>query len=298
LAGVSADSAWRGMVPFRLTNPLQPKVESDNAAERVFYDVYGYPHGVVAAITIQSPRSSVETLGAWRDRTRRLRLDRPFSVTAAGAPAQAGLGASAALDAILDWHRETYYGPIAERYRSVDPISIGVVIQGDGVNPTAPISAEIHRALYAVTSWPKDWQTVALPKLQEHCLGVSSLNAATGDALYAARRGRTLWRPGLFSIQNAGKRLHTLSCLAHNLVAGAVQAESLRLFAQGFAASPAAQKQFRSDLVDTAAELLDRMRRGVQTYRSASIQSIIEDPSSKAEVNALLVRNKTLAQIP
>ena len=52
LAGVSADAAWRVMMPLRLTTPLRPEVKTDNALERVFYDVYGYPHGVVAAITI------------------------------------------------------------------------------------------------------------------------------------------------------------------------------------------------------------------------------------------------------
>src|SRR5208282_6502526 len=46
LAGVSARSAWDAMTPFRLTNLDQPKVGTDNTSERVFYDVYGYPHGV------------------------------------------------------------------------------------------------------------------------------------------------------------------------------------------------------------------------------------------------------------
>jgi hypothetical protein len=173
-----------------------------------------------------------------------------------------------------------------------------VIIQGDGVDATVPIDANLHRALFAVTSWPMDWQTAALPDLKEHCLSVSSKNRSTGDALYAARRGRTLWRPALFGLKNPGKAVHTLSCLGHNLLAGAVQAESLRLFAQGFADSAVAQKQFDSDHADMAAELLDRMRRGVKTYRSTSIQKIIEDSSSKTEVNALLSRNKDLAQIP
>jgi hypothetical protein len=299
LGGVGAASAWRALVPFRLTAPSQPKVATDNAGERVFYDVYGYPHGIVAALTIQSPRKDIETLDVWRDRTRRLRLDRPFSVTAAGVPMQAGLNAATALDVILDWHRDAYYGPIIERYGSSDPISIGAVIQGDGVNASAPIDKDIHRALYAVTSWPMDWRSAALPTLAERCLLVSDANKATGDALYATGRNRTLWRPGLFGLKTSGgaaNRPHTLSCLAHNLLAGAVQAESLRLFAQGFEASATAQKKFNISVVDAVADLLDRMRRGENTYRSSSIRGFIEDPNSKAAVNALLARYK-LAQI-
>ena len=242
-----------------------------------------------------------ETLGEWRDRTRRLRLDRPFSVTADG-DAQVGLNAAEALEAIVDWHRDKYFGKVNGRYQSAEPVTIGAVIKGEGVNLSAPVDEDIHRALFALTSWPEDWQHADLPVLKEHCLRVSAKDRSIGDALYAVGRGRTLWRPALFSLRSAGgaaKRLHKLSCLAHNMLAGAVQAESLRLFALGFnAAAPVAQKRIiNTDLVDTAAKLLDRMRRGVQTYRSSSIQSLIEDPDSKAEVNALLARGKGLGQI-
>ncbi len=214
--------------------------------------------------------------------TRRLRLDRPFSITDSGG-AKVDLNAEEALGAILDWHRDVYFGASGDRWQSAEPLTIGAVIKGEGVDLTAPINDDMHRVLHAVTSWPEDWRHADLPVLKDYCLRVSMKNSSIGDALYAVGRGRTLWRPALFSLKSAPKPLHKLSCLAHNMLAGAVQAESLRLFALGLDASdPAAQKKILStDFVDTAANLLHRMRLGMKTYRSTSIQRVHRRPGQQ-----------------
>lgn len=290
-AGAGPSAAWDAMVPFRITGTDRPTIATDDPAERAFYDIYGYPHGLVAALTIQSPRTSAELLDDWRDRTRRLRLNAAYTLTMPGGQTTS-LKAGAALDALLDWHRLEHYGHVNEIYRSAEPFTIGVVIQADGVVATVPPTAALQRTLHAVTAWPANWQTVALSPLANHCLPVRSSTASAGDALYAATRGLTLWRPGLFTQAAASKaeRIHTLSCLGHNLVAGAVQAESLRLFAQGFETSKPAQTKLDPDFATTAASVLDRLRRGEKTYRSSGIKHLIEDPNSKAEVNGLFTR--------
>jgi len=290
LGGVGPDAAWEEMVPLRLTAPGRPGFATDNSEERTFYDIYGHPHGLVVALTVQSPRKVSETLDVWRDRTRRLRLDQPYTVTEPGKAARAGLKLAVALSVILEWHRLAFYGDIAEIFESGEPLTFGAVIQGQGVEPTLPISPDLHRTLHAVTDWPQHWETASLPPLSDHCLPVSAANAATGDALYATGRGLTLWRPGLFTAGQTGKmdRLHTLSCLVHNHLAGAVQAESLRLFAKGYAASADAKSKLPTQFPKRAAILLDRLRRGSQTYRASSLKYVVENSNSKAEVNALL----------
>lgn len=293
LGTVRAESAWQAMVPLRITGQERPQIGTDNPAERVLLDVYAYPHGLVAALTVQSPQGLSEGLDAWRDRTRRLRLDRPFTLALPGTAPRAGLKADEALEASLDWFRERYFGAVDEVFTEGEPFTIGAAIQGQGVNPTAPVSPSLHRTLHAVTAWPVNWKTASLPDLKTHCLPVRSSKAEPGDALYAVGRGRTLWRPGLFTKISTGKadRIHTLSCLAHNMVASSVQAESLRLFAKGFQSSPTARAQLSPEFASTAARLLHNARMGESTYRSSSIARLIEDPNSKAEVNALLAEH-------
>jgi hypothetical protein len=149
-----------------------------------------------------------------------------------------------------------------------------------------------HRLLYAVTAWPLDWQQAVLPNLKspDILLPVCAHNVSAGDAFYAAQRGRILWRPSLFGYQRTPGEAppHTLSCLAHNVLAGAVQSESLRLFALGLAGSVTSAQALDDEEINRAARLIDAMLRGVQTYRSSSLRALLQDPGSRAQVNALL----------
>lgn len=289
---VSAELANRLMVPLRLIAAAAPVVTLSDGDERIYYDVFGFPHGLVAALTIQSNTRSPLTVDQWRDRLRTLRLDPIFSVAVAGAPAETGLGCAAAVEAILRWHREHYFGAITAISPSETIFSIASVIQATGIDPSVALTyqPDLQRSLNAVTAWPINWSAATVPALDEAVLPVSSLNPSPGDALYAARRGRALWRPALFTYDSgATHRLHTLSCLAHNLLAGAVQAEALRLFAIRYAGlAPAEQNAIPAYLPQRAATLIGRLARGDQTYRSSSVQRQLEDSASLAAVNALL----------
>ncbi|MDB5583733.1 MAG: hypothetical protein JWR80_8909 [Bradyrhizobium sp.] len=296
LSGVDADSAWRALVPMRLIDPAAPALATDDPRERVIVDCYGYPNGLTAAVTIQSPARVTMDLGHWPDRARQLRRTSVFTLSeqAKGPPTPPGI--DAAIAALLDWYRNAYYGPVAEIFGSSDTISVGAVIKASGIDPAAPIDADLHRLLYAVTAWPVDWQQAVLPDLTspDVLLPVGARNVAAGDAFYAARRGRTLWRPSLFGYVPAPGEppTHTLSCLAHNVLAGTVQAETLRVFALGLAGSPSAAGILDDEELNRAATLIDAMLRGVQTYRSSSLRALLQDSGSRAEVNALLASQK------
>lgn len=289
---ISSEQAFRLLVPLRLTAAGRPTVKVTVGGERLFYDVYGFPHGLVATLTIQTVGGAQMSVEQWRDRMRELRMGPCLSLDLPGEPPRAGLRAQDVLEALVSWHREQYFGSIAAVAQSDRPFSIATVIQGSGVDPATPLAnqPDLQRSLHAVAAWPVAWAAAALPPLSEASLETSSLNSSAGDALYAAGRGRVLWRPLLFTYPtNANHRLHSLSCLAHNLLAASVQAESLRLFAIRFAAvTPAERGAIPPVLRQLAALRLSCLWRGDQTYRSASVKRQLGDANSLAHLNMFL----------
>lgn len=290
---ISTDLAIRLMVPLRLVPGSVPIISVSGGAERVYCDVFGFPHGLVAALTIQTSAKPTLSIDQWRDRLRELRLEPVFAVTLPGTAPAVGVTAADMFETVLRWFRDEYFGPIAVASPSEAPFSIASVIQATGVDPETPLASlsGLQQSLNAVTAWPINWEAATLPPLDQAVLPASaSLNPSAGDALYAARRGRVLWRPALFTYQSrATHRLHTLSCLSHNLLAASIQAESLRLFAIRFAAlSPSEQAAIPPFLAPRAATLISRLWHGDQTYRSSSVKRQLGDPASLAQVNALL----------
>jgi hypothetical protein len=294
LGEVSARTAWQALVPLRLTTAPAPLLATDDPREKLFFDIYGYPNSLTLALTIQSPARVSSDTGAWRDRQRTLRRGAVFTLTDPDKAASGSIAMTAedAIEAVLAWYRLRYYGQVGEIYRSGDIFSLIAVIKGSGVDPSVPIDDDTHRLLYAVTGWPRDWKNVSLPDLTTPgvLLPVRQANAYAADALYANTQGRTLWRPGLFNYVRAPGESppHTLSCLAHNLVSGTVQAETLRVFALGYAGSDAARRVLDDDEPMRCARTIDALVKGEGTYRSSSVRALLEQPGSKAQVNALL----------
>lgn len=292
LPQISAEAAFRLLVPFRMTPMHSPAVAMLGGAERIFFDSYIYPHGIVTALTVQLVARPPLTLDAWRDGVRALGMGRGYSVSLPGGATQSGLGARDALAAINDWFREAYFGKIENYGSSAEPVSIAAVIQGSGIDPNTPFASrsDLQKLLNAVTAWPVNWEAAQVPDPGEALLDAARTNASAGDAHYASRRGRTLWRPGLFTYRApAGARPHMLSCLVHNQIAGIVQGESLRLFALRYgSSSPAERSGISPRLRESAAVQIDRLWRGQRTYRSSSIQRLLADKSSLAQVNTLL----------
>ena len=292
LSQVSAETASRLIVPFRLTPRPAPLVRTDDPHERVFYDVYGYPFGLVAALTVQQPMGASLPLDVWRDRLRALRLNACFAIDLPDGTHRSDQSASDVLTVLLEWFRMEFFAAISHFTASAVPLTIVAVIQGSGVDPAVALSArpDLQQLLHAITAWPVNWEATVPPPLDRACLPVGSANVGAGDALYAATRGRTIWRPALFTYRApAGARLHTLSCLMHNQVAGLMQAEMLKLYAQDFATLDVSwQAQIPPRQRANVAEQIRRLSRGERTYRSSSIQRLLEDRSTIAQINGLL----------
>lgn len=281
---VPPEQAWEKFVPLRLI--FDASDIGTDLGERVLIDAFGFPFGVVVAITVHVAKGVTMTMDDWIARLRTLRLGTAF---AEGARPLSLDSVSAAL---LDRVRNTYYLGVQPGTRSAEPLSINTVLQAAGGEPAKPISRDLQRQLHAVTAWPADWGNVPLPAAGPPAfMPMRSRNKVAGDVHYSVGRGRTIWRPGLFArhtAQDGPQRRHTLSCLAHNLVAGGVQAEMLRLFAVRLAAVEKTRRDIDKATVRRLSRIADQLRRGENTFRSTSVRQQLEDPSSRAAVNALL----------
>lgn len=288
---VPAATAWDAFVPMRLVS--DPGTVETDLGERIIVDVFGFQFGVVVTITINVAKRAAMTIDQWVDRLRVLRLGRPFI---RGQPDKT---LDDVFTDLLAFYRKSYFADAQVGTRSAEPFSINTVLQADGASPATPIGSTLHRQLHAVTAWPQDWRTVLLPSANspDHFLDIRSRNRVAGDALYAAPYGRTVWRPGLFARhqpQNGPQRRHTLSCLAHNLVAGAVQAEMLRLLGLRKAGVPKAKLFVDTATLRRAGRKMHDLHKGKDTFRSSSIKAHLEESGSKSAVNGLLA----LAKMP
>ncbi|VVT29784.1 conserved hypothetical protein [Sphingomonas aurantiaca] len=282
---VPAETAWKQFVPLRLIED-HGVVETDRG-ERVLVDAFGYQFGMVVAITVHVAKHSDFTIDSWVDRLRELRLGRAFQID--GRPATL----TETLSRLLDDIRQEAFPHVASGTRSAEPISVNMVLQAADGEPAQAVDTVLQRQLHAVTAWPADWRNAVLPPIGQEpaFLAMRGRNQVPGDALYAAPNGRTAWRPGLFRRhrpQDGPQRRHTLSCLGHNLVAGAVQTEMLRLLAVRVANVPATRRHLDMGILRRVGWKLDQLRRGKGTYRSSSVKLHVEEASSRAEVNDLL----------
>lgn len=287
---VSAAEAWAKFVPLRLLFDL-PDL-STTKAERLIIDVFGFPFGIVTALTVHVAKSASMPLQDWMARLRALRDGTEFL------EGTRPITLNQVFALLLDETRDLFYLEAEAGTRSAEPLSINIVMQAEGGEPSVPIEDALQRDLHAVTAWPANAANVVLPARDTAtCLPVRDKNAVPGDVHYAAGRGLTIWRPGLFARRTRAdgpRRRHTLSCLSHNLVAGCVQAEMLRLFAVRLASVESMASRMDVATVRRLARLLDGLRRGSNTFRSSGIRHVLEDPSSKIAVNELLA----IAQAP
>jgi hypothetical protein len=292
LDGVPAKAAWEAMVPFRLmASPVT--VAPTDLGERVIVDAYGYSYGIGVAVTIHTQQRASASLDDWQARLRDLRFQPVHRIDSNDGRGVRSVILEDMLGELLEGYRRAYYEQARTPIRSYEPISIVNLVQASGGNPAKVVDESLQRRLHAVTAWPADWENAILPPLGSYpaFLPIRTRNQVAGDALYAAARGRTIWRPALFAPQDPAdgpRKRHTLSCLGHNLVASSVQAEYLRLFALGYASSAIALKRVDRPIARKAGSLLASLHNGTGTYRSSSVRAALEDASSLKEVNALI----------
>jgi hypothetical protein len=286
---VSAVDAWRAFVPFRLD--LSHLIATTVLDERVVVEAYGYELGVVVAITVQPFKRASVDLDGWVERLRQIRFDRHFELEDGAQSFH--FTADELLRHLAGQCRRVYYGGGGASVGSYEPVTVANILQAEGGSPGAAVDADLHRRLHAVTAWPDNWALVTLPPLNhpQNFLPMRTSNLLPGDAHYSARRGIAVWRPGLYapSVGSGRRRRHTLSCLGHNLVAGAVQAEYFRLVALAYASQPKMRARLDEGRIQAVGAAMDGLIKGTgTTYRSAYLRRLLEDGNSKDQVNALL----------
>jgi hypothetical protein len=193
-------------------------------------------------------------------------------------------------DRILSTLRSSILGEKAVAgYQSPEPFTIVTVVEGLGPHPRADVKEndEVLRALEVVTNWPSDRKYFNLPDPGQVCLPLKQ-SAPPGSALYAQERGRAVWHPAMFRIENdanqaeqvdQNRRSSKLACYHRNLFFASLQTESLgRLIT--YTAREFASGRQKADLSDShrnmaknAALCLAKLYLGDKgnTWRSASM---------------------------
>ena len=277
------------LVPLRMRK-LADAVRTDlSEVPRVTVEGFYYPYGTGLLLTAaaEGDFGIPETGGL----AQRLRYDKIYSVRWAGGGTTAALTLEQLATAALDTLRELGFGsgPSGPRSRL---FSIATVVRGEDVDPQQPLvpGSQEHRLLNGLAGWVRAWEQLQPPALAagKTQLDVRSAAAWPGNVLFAARRGRAVWFPGLFV--PVSPPVHSLSCYHRNLCFGSLQTESLLMLAaaaeEAFA-NPASVPNSIQRLGRLAAGLVARLHGGAKTYRSDSFRAQIAQSDQLQDVNAL-----------
>jgi hypothetical protein len=295
---LSAETAWASAIPFRLLD-MPAALFTDDAKDRVYYECFGYPHGLVLTVTIQSRRIP-RLLPDFCKRARSLGMEYVFTLAWNAGERETALSLKSVTEKLLSWYRFRYYDEIKNFRTTPRPVTIVTVVQGDDAERDKPLDAnpDLQRILYGVTAWPELWETTQLPPLVvgTTLLPTRSKDAVPANCVYAAERGRAIWLPSLFTLKTPpnsaalAKKPHQLSCFHHNMVASTVQVESLGGFAGSYADTDADQRVgVPKDMVERACLLLAALYAGDrgQSYRSWSARALVAQPAFRKSIDAL-----------
>jgi hypothetical protein len=277
----SGRECWKRLVPLRGKLPAE---KPDWLPGRFLVESFLYPHG--AALVVTATCEGQFSLEGAVLMARRVRKTGQFPAGWLGSRRRK-VGLKTLAGQALDRLRVTAMGPAAPGPRSSDPFSVVTIVRGEGMDPEVPIEPgdEIHRALEAVTTWSNNWQYDPLPDLEE--VDIDTLRTES-DIIYARKRGRAIWFPGL--IASPDKGIHTLACLHRNQVFASLTVESLvglvvetaKCLNQGRPLPPAQQQCARH-----AAGILGRLYGGTNTYRSWSPITQIDENGLAPVINRL-----------
>lgn len=285
------------LVPLRLPK-LFKKIETElpNApaatVARVGIEGFYYPHGTGLLVTTALEGAFDAAMAGGL--ALRLRYEKVYRPTMSPAGPAASLNLEQLATYALNRLRELGFGSGVSGKRS-DLFSIATIVRGDNVDPTQPLApdGQTHRLLNGLAAWIHPWQQLQAPALQagESQLYVKTATAWPGNVLFAAKRGRAVWFPGLFL--PAPSPLHKLACYHRNLGLASLQADSLLMLAAAVEdafAQPALVPNAIQELGRLAGGLLARLHSGTKTYRSDSLRAQIAQSEQLQDVNTLRQR--------
>ena len=291
---VSGKQAWEHLVPLRAKPSL--KVDKWPNGQLILEGFY-YPHGLAAVCTFRCQgRFAPEEV---RDLAYSIRYDELFSVTVADKQQDLSLTnlARKALDGLREAAVESGDQP-GRRRDPFEPFSLLTVVKGEDVAPTQPFpqNGPVHQMLDVLSYWPPV-RTASPTAFDKATLPLYKRDAAKGSAMFAGKRGRTIWFPDKFTLRK--QKVSSLNCYHRNNLRGAMQVDSMG----AFVASTVAQLQTGTQLsaltfahtkrlqaaCDRLAELFncaDRTKSERVTYRSVSLKEQLRQ-NDLADLNTL-----------
>lgn len=274
------------LVPLRMARLADSVRVAMPEARRAGIEGFCFPHGTGLLVTVDIV-GSLDLDGAGT-LAQRVRYDKVFEAGWAGRAAAPAVGIEQLATAALDRIRALGFGAEAAGTRS-KPFSIATVVCGRDVDQNQPPAHDsaTHRLLNGLANWPRQWQKIPAPPLVagQTQLDVRSATALPGNLLFAGKRGRAVWFPGLFL--PGPTPVHSLSCYHRNLSLGSLQTESLLMLAGAVVAAQGQLPNSVQRLGRLAAGLLGRLHTGTKTYRSDSLRAQIAQSDERADVDAL-----------
>lgn len=269
------EQAWKALLPLRGKVPA--KIESPEFTRFISSEVFYYPYGLALVVTWQSQAQLL--LKEAIEKVFELRRNYRYQVKWAKDDIAESISLDVFADRAIVTLRQIALGQeAASTARISQPFSVFTVVQGTGVDPgeSIPSGQQIHRLLEAVTGWRPTYQYDSLPDLAEASIKIR--RAPQGHILYAGKRGRAVWFPGLFTNKVAGQK--SLTCYHRNLVFTSLQTESLSNFIEETAKWIRSGKTLsvtHRECARRAAGILGRLYGGAaSTYQSWSSRAQIE----------------------
>jgi hypothetical protein len=220
---ISGEAAWKNLVPFRGRDTVSVEAPWLPRNGLFVVESFLYPHGIAVAVSarILMPLKVEEAV----DQAHELRRTQKLEVYWIGSQTRE----TSSLDelggkALADLRRKVLGKEVAAEVNP-QPFTIATIVQAEGVDASlgTPEGEEIHRALQALTTWSPTWRDDSLKSFSETRLSLRT--SPLGHVLFATRRGRAVWFPGLYRPSTI--RLRSLSCYHRNLLFTSLQVESL-----------------------------------------------------------------------
>jgi len=217
LNDVSGGQAWEHLVPLRTKLPFLVKNWGPGYA---LLEGFCYPHGLALVVTCRvitelSLPQAVELAYRIKNGEEKFSVESVKKLTNLSLESLAENG--------LTWLREAVLGKKAQAGKQRDVFTVFTVVKAEPLT-RFELGAEVHRALQAITEWSPDPDTATLLPLDDVKVPVKK-STAGGSMLFARRRARAIWFPGLFAKKDPKKP--SLGCYHRNQLFAAMQVDSL-----------------------------------------------------------------------
>ncbi|HSF41430.1 MAG TPA: hypothetical protein VLT87_16645 [Thermoanaerobaculia bacterium] len=220
---ISGETAWKNLVPFRGGSAVHVEAPWLPQKGQMLVETFLYPYGIAVAVSARIQESL--TVKEAVDKAHELRRTHNLEVYWIGTQTRETSSLDALGRKVLANLRRKVLGVDVAAEANPVPFTIATIVRAEGADSISGAleGSEIHQALQALTTWSPTWRDDTLKSFAEARLSLR--NSPLDHVLYATRRGRAVWFPGLYRPSTI--RLRSLSCYHRNLLFTSLQVESL-----------------------------------------------------------------------